>query len=130
MILKQTAEYALRAMIVLAQQEGEQSLSTAELAARTNIPASYLSKVMRRLVLASLVLSRRGHGGGFRLARPAAEVTFLEIMHAVDYGAEPNRCAFGVGACNPAAPCPLHDQYTELTESFENWARRTTLDSS
>jgi Rrf2 family protein len=130
MILKQTAEYALRAMIVLAQQEGEQCISAAELSARTNIPASYLSKVMRRLVLASLVRSRRGHGGGFRLARPAAEVSFLEVMQAVDYGAEPNRCAFGVGACNPDSPCPLHDQYTELTETFETWARQTRLSDS
>ncbi len=130
MILKQTAEYALRAMIVLAQQEPGRCISAAELSARTNIPASYLSKIMRRLVLASLVRSRRGHGGGFRLARAAADVSFLEVMQAVDYGAEPNRCAFGVGACNPEQPCPLHDQYTELTASFESWARRTTLDES
>lgn len=127
MIFNQTAEYALRAMAVLASLDPAESLRAADLAERTGIPLAYLSKIMRRLVLAKLVHGRKGHGGGFRLRQPPAQVTFMAVLEAIEHAPRPDRCAFGWGTCDSNAPCVLHSAWSELSGTFVRWAERTTL---
>lgn len=130
MLLNQTAEYALRAMAVLATRWPDGRVTSAELADEANIPAHYISKVMRRLVLARLVDAQRGHHGGFRLARAPSAIAFIDVLDAVDFQHEEKHCAFGMGRCNPASPCALHPAYSVLNECFLSWARHTTLVSA
>lgn len=127
MLLTQTAEYALRAMAALATLEPGASLRAPDLAENTGIPAHYVSKVMRKLVLAKLVRAQKGHGGGFQLARAASQIRFADILAAADYSLAPNQCAFGWGQCDLQHPCPLHPAWTRLNESFQHWSRETTL---
>ncbi len=122
MVLTQTAEYAFRAMACLAGLEAGESLRAGEISARTGVPVHYLSKVMRRLVTARLVSSQRGHHGGFSLARPAAAIMFRDVLRAVGCDDDAPRCAFGWSRCNAAAPCPMHDAWSELRAQFEAWA--------
>lgn len=130
LLLNQTAEYALRAMAVLANCWPEGRLTSSELAAEGNVPGHYVSKVMRRLVLAGLVDAQRGHRGGFRLSRAPSEISFMEVLEAVDFQTEEKRCAFGLGKCTPASPCTLHPAYSVLSDYFIGWARSTTLMSA
>jgi Rrf2 family protein len=127
MLLSQTAEYAFRAMAALGGLAAGASISAAELAERTGIPPHYVSKVMRRLVLAGLVQAQKGHGGGFALARAPGAIRFQEVLAAVDAEPTPNRCAFGWGTCDQRHPCPLHPAWSRLMEQFRDWARVTTL---
>lgn len=129
MLLNQTAEYACRLMAYLSTIEGKERARSGDLSKNTGVPHAYVSKVMRRLVVARLVDSRRGRGGGFSLARPADEIRFIEILEAMDYNAHERACAFGFTKCNPERPCPLHPAWSDLTCSFEDWATRTTLAS-
>jgi Rrf2 family transcriptional regulator, iron-sulfur cluster assembly transcription factor len=129
MYFSQTAEYALRAMIYLAALGEGESISGRDLSAHTDIPPHYLSKIMRRLVVEGLVDSQRGHNGGFQLARPAAEIRFLDVLLAADYVPSGNRCAFGWGKCDAAYPCPLHEAWGNMSEQFARWARDNTLAS-
>lgn len=128
MWLPQTAEYALRAMAALAVEPPGTALRAVELAERTAVPAAYLAKILRRLVVAGLISGRRGRGGGFTLSRPPHEVRVAEILEAVDLSTEPDHCAFGWPACNDAAPCPLHPLWGELRGHLTTWAERTRLD--
>lgn len=130
MLLNQTAQYALRAMAVLTARWPDGRVTSAELADEGNIPSHYVSKVMRRLVLAGLVDAQRGHHGGFVLARAPGTITFLAVLEAVDFQAESDECAFGLGRCNPRAPCALHTSYSALSTCFLEWARSTTLTSA
>lgn len=130
MLLNQTAEYALRAMAVLASRWPDGRVTSAELAEGANIPGHYISKVMRRLVLAHLVDAQRGHGGGFRLSRAPGRISFMQVLDAVDFQAEEQRCAFGFGRCNPNNPCSLHPAYSALNECFGAWARATTMEAA
>lgn len=82
-MLSKTAEYALRAMTCLAEQPS-QLLTTQWIAETSRVPSDYLAKVLNSLADADLVLSQRGRHGGFSLARPAEELTVLEIVNAVD----------------------------------------------
>jgi Rrf2 family iron-sulfur cluster assembly transcriptional regulator len=126
-LLSQTAEYALRAMASLAFEADEGPVRARDLAQRTGIPMHYLSKVLRRLVLAGLLESQKGQGGGFSLARPPEEIRFEDILVAVDAYTAQGRCAFGWGACSEAEPCPLHSSWSRLSDAVHYWAATTTL---
>src|SRR5689334_13347948 len=79
-LISQTAEYALRALALIAALPEGRSLTAIELSEHASVPVHYLSKVLRRLVAAGLLSSQKGHGGGFCLARPAEQVRFLDVL--------------------------------------------------
>lgn len=104
-------------------------MRASDLAATTHVPPAYVSKVMRKLVVAGLVSGTKGHHGGFKLARPAAQIRFIEVIRAVDPMPTTEPCAFGWGACNSASPCLLHPAFTGLRAQVRKWAEETTLGS-
>lgn len=114
-------------MVVLAQLPADRALRAPELAHATGIPVHYLSKVMRRLVLAEMVESQRGHGGGFRLRRSARGRTLASILRAVDALPDGEGCLFGLPRCDDARPCPLHDVWSALRRQVQKWAESTRL---
>lgn len=101
--------------------------ASADLAQAARIPRHYVSKLMRRLVLAELVISRRGHGGGFTLTRDPESIRFIEILEAVNFPGDTDSCVFGWDRCNPDKPCPLHPSWSRLKSAFLDWAMETTL---
>lgn len=125
----QTAEYALRAMSSLALEPGVQAVRATQLSARTAVPLPYLWKIMRRMVDAGLVESSRGHGGGFRLARSAEAISYLDILEVVGYDSKAGSCVFGWGQCRSDEPCPMHHTWSRLNDTFVAWARTSTLAS-
>jgi len=127
MFLTQTAEYALRATMALALLPEGHLLTATQLAERTDVPLPYLSKILRKLVVAELLLAQKGHHGGFRLARAPGAITFAQILDAVGCPIQTTHCAFGAASCNPHAPCPLHVPWSRLTEAANAWANHHTL---
>lgn len=126
MLLNLTAVYGLRAMAVLAALAPGESLNAKALSERTGVPQQYLSKVMRKLVIAKLVRSQRGHGGGFHLLRPAAGIRLADVLRAIDLDLG-GGCAFGFAACDPKNPCSLHPIWSRLQESLDAWTDGCTL---
>jgi Rrf2 family protein len=127
MLLSQTAEYALRAMAWLAMAGESKPVRAADLARATGIPTYYVSKVLRRLVLADLLESQKGQGGGFSLSRAPREISFINILSAVDAFPTQGRCAFGWGQCDATDPCPLHNSWSQLDDRIRDWAAGTSL---
>jgi len=82
-MFSQTTQYAIRAVVMLAY-ETEAPVGNAFLAEKTQIPPSYLSKVLQGLARSGIVESRRGVGGGFKLVRGADEITLLDVVNAVE----------------------------------------------
>lgn len=105
-MFSQTAEYALRAAVVLALFPDE-LVASPELAKTTGVPPNYLSKVLQQLAQADLITGRRGVGGGYKLARPADEITLLQIVRTVEQLERIDACPLG-----PVLPrgglCALH----------------------
>ena len=124
-MISPTAEYALRAVVAIAQRGGT-AVVTPTVAAITKVPPGYLPKVLQTLRKAGLVESKRGLGGGFTLARPAADVTVLEVVNAVDPVKRINRCPVGIDS-HRANLCPLHKRLDLAMEYVERSFAETTI---
>ena len=103
------ADYASRALLSLTLHEEDAPQSARDIADRTGLPQPYLEQILLALKGAGLVLSKRGVGGGYRLARPSGQIYLSEIVSAVeapivadDIG-EPHKD----GACNHEGQCVL-----------------------
>lgn len=81
-MLTQKARYALHAMLFLAAREG--SATMAEIAEAKAIPRKFLEQILSDLRLRGLVVGKRGPGGGYLLGRPAAQITFAQILRCID----------------------------------------------
>ncbi|MEY9324622.1 RrF2 family transcriptional regulator [Sinorhizobium fredii] len=78
-------EYALHCLLYLVDaQELQQPASARDLAELQKIPAEFVAKLFTKLQKAGIVGAREGIGGGFALARPATEITVLDVVEAVD----------------------------------------------
>jgi Rrf2 family protein len=120
-----TVEYALRAAVCLASHEG-QPRTTAQIAQVTQMPASYLSKVLQLLVRSGTVRSQRGVGGGFSLTKPGSELTVLDIVEAVEPLQRIRSCPLGIQE-HGVMLCPLHRKLDEALESIEECFSATRL---
>jgi Rrf2 family protein len=93
-MLSQKAKYALRALLVLAEHaDAPEPLPISEIANRERISRKFLEAILVDLRDSGLLDSRRGRHGGYRLARPAASITFAEVVRAIDGPLAPIRCA-------------------------------------
>jgi len=88
MRLNEGVEWAAHCLVLLAALPEEMALSAARLAEYHDVPAPYLAKSLQALAGAGLIDSRVGRHGGYRLTRPASEITLLDVVRAVD-GEEP-----------------------------------------
>ncbi len=84
MMRSKAALYAALSVIEIARREPGQGVRAREIAELFDLPPAYAAKVMTQLTRAGILASDRGPRGGYRLARDAAEVTFLEVVEAVD----------------------------------------------
>jgi Rrf2 family protein len=99
-------EYALRAMIHLADVP-EGVANGNQIAAAEHIPKYFLEKVIRDLMRAGLVRSRRGPGGGYQLGRPAEAISFKDIIEAVEGPINLNVCLEGTSTCSLQPRCRM-----------------------
>src|SRR5690349_4806970 len=95
-MFSQTVEYALRAMVFLA--EADASSTTHQIAETTKVPQAYLAKILQGLTRAGLVKSQRGVGGGVSLARPSSEINLLEVVNSVDPICRIEVCPLGIAS--------------------------------
>ena len=116
-MISQTAEYALRAVVYLADQ-GESPRTTTQIATTTLVPAGYLAKVMQNLVRAGLVKSQRGLNGGFTLAHEPQVLSVLAVINAVDAIQRFPECPLGIPS-HGRQLCPLHQRLDQAAAMVE-----------
>lgn len=123
-MLSKTAEYALRATVWMAQNEG-QSGSADRIAEATQVPRRYLHKVVQDLVKAGIARSQPGPRGGYSLAKDANEISILDVVNAVSPVERIKQCPLGLPSHTEL--CPLHRELDRVYESTENALKRVTL---
>ncbi|MGW0930590.1 RrF2 family transcriptional regulator [Streptomyces sp. NPDC002644] len=135
MKLPVSTEWLLHCATSLAQLDAGATASAAQLAQYYDLPAPYLAKQLQSLVKAGVLAATTGPRGGFRLARPASEITLLQIVEAVDGTSSPYECREirmrGKGAL-PAEecqnPCVLAAKMAEAHEAWRGTLAATTLE--
>ena len=121
----QTVEYALRAIVHLAQQAPRAS-TTEEVADATHVPRAYLAKILSGLRKAGLVKSQRGLGGGITLSKMPENLTLLEVVNAVEPIQRIKTCPLGISS-HGSTLCPLHARMDMAMAMVENAFGNTTV---
>lgn len=126
-MISATAEYALRAALVLAQQHGVRPMRADEIADATGAPRNYLAKVLNALAKAGIASSARGPMGGFQLALPPAEITISDIIERFDEPRTNAFCLLGNAPCDVRTPCAAHPKWTAILAARREPLLQTTL---
>lgn len=127
MLYSKPCEYAIRALAFLAHTTHRGSVGGQRIARAENIPTPVLGKILQELARKGLLESRRGPGGGFRLARRPELITLRDVVAAVDGLDHFTECAVGLERCADDAPCPLHDTWKGLRSQIMTYLETTTL---
>jgi Rrf2 family nitric oxide-sensitive transcriptional repressor len=123
-MISQTAEYALRAIVFLAEQS-DAPQTTQQIAEVTRVPVGYLAKVMQTLGRAGIVRARRGLHGGFTLAVPPEVLSVLDVVQAVDPVQRIEHCPLGIP--DHKSLCPLHARLDDTAAMVEKALRASTI---
>lgn len=126
-MLSTTAQYALRAFVYIAAQDGKTPVLAKEIAAHTGVPSQYLSRILNTAVRAGLLDSSRGVGGGFRLTKPRNKIKLLDILSPYDDVLDRSRCPFGQPRCNDNHPCGFHEYWKPISMAYHQMLEETTL---
>lgn len=124
-MFSQTVEYALRAVVFLAN-EAPQARTTDQIATATRVPKAYLSKVLQGLARHNVVHTQRGVGGGITLVKTPGELTILEVVNAVEPIERIHTCPLGLVGHGKHL-CPLHRRMDDALASVEQAFQSTTL---
>lgn len=125
-LISRTAQYALRAMTLLAAHDGRMTVK--QLAQSVGAPQPYLARIIMTLADTGMVDARRGPGGGLRLGREPEKITLYEIVTCFDGNALFTACALGLPGCADSNhKCPVHSDWGEIRERIRLWWMNTTL---
>jgi Rrf2 family protein len=120
-------DYGLRAMIHLAGLPVGRVASLQDLSSTLHLPREFLAKILKGLAARGLVRSARGAHGGYQLARPARDVSFLEVIEAVEGPVQLNVCLDHKDRCDVSASCTMYHVWKSGQERMLEVYRRTSL---
>jgi Rrf2 family protein len=126
-LFSNTTEYAIRGLSELAGRAAPRPLMLDELVEGTTLPRDFLAKIFQKLVRGGILKSSKGRGGGFSLARPAHEITLLDIVQLTEGPMVMDRCVVGMERCNDQMPCAQHDLYKPIRQRLKDYMSTTTL---
>jgi len=130
MQLSTKGRYSIMAMLELAQmqetEDGQKPVSLSEISKKQDISLSYLEQLFAKLRKADLVVSSRGPGGGYKLAKETYDIKLSEITKAVEEPILVTRCG-GSSNCVKGVKCNSHDLWMSLSEHIETFMSDITL---
>lgn len=126
-VLSHSADYALRAVLYLAQREGMGLIPANEMAEALGVPQRYLGKVLNTLAHAGTLASTRGPRGGFRLTKPAEQLTLAEVIAPFDAIGEPLQCLLHHRACSSVEPCAAHEGWQRIANEMRDFFQGMTV---
>src|SRR5438309_7152375 len=120
-------DYALRAMIHLAGLPVGRIAPLQDLATTLHLPREFLAKILKVLTARGLVRSTRGAHGGYTLARPPRDISFLEVIEAVEGPVQLNVCLDHKDRCDVSAGCTMYHVWQVGQDRMLEVYRRTSM---
>jgi Rrf2 family iron-sulfur cluster assembly transcriptional regulator len=127
-ILSQTAVYALKAVLCLAEAEGDAPLRVDDIAGALDVPRNYLSKILHVLAREGVLASTRGPHGGFRLGHAPSDLRLETVIRPFDEITTTSTCLLGRARCSDANPCAAHARWKSVSRSVQAFLNDTTIE--
>jgi Rrf2 family transcriptional regulator, cysteine metabolism repressor len=121
------ARYGTRALLDIALNGDDGLVMLKDIAARQEISKRYLEHMMTLLKKGGLLVSERGVGGGYRLARPPEEIRLDEVFEALEGGLTPVDCVSDVATCERADDCMVRLLWCDVTDAMRSVLEKRTL---
>lgn len=120
MNINQATDYAFRAVLNLAKKPKGKVVDAQTISAQEVIPIRFLLKIMPSLIKSGIINSQRGVGGGYFLAKNPREISFLDVVEAIEGPIYINRCLADPKACskNGAGYCGVHLALREVQKNL------------
>ncbi len=128
MIYSSACGYAIRALTWMALRKPEGYMLLNDICEQAALPRHFLAKIFQDLVRRGLLVSAKGRGGGFALARPADQITLYEVVEAIDGVGALSQCVVGMARCDDRQPCPQHDDWKAIRSQIHDFLQETTLE--
>ncbi|WP_234111516.1 MULTISPECIES: RrF2 family transcriptional regulator [Chryseobacterium] len=127
-MLSKTCEYALRAMIYVAQKSKDGTMvNIKEISEKINSPELFIAKILQGLSKQGFLQSAKGRYGGFYISDKAAEFSLADIVEAIDGDKMFHGCGLGLEFCSETNPCPIHNEYKEARDKIYKIYGKVTL---
>ncbi len=127
---KRATECAMQAMVYISLHASQgRPASALEVARSLNLPHPFLLTALRTLVERGLLKSSRGRSGGFVLSRPARDISLHQLSLAMNDSPVHKGCMLGQPECDPDQPCPMHEFWSHLQETFAREMKSTSIQS-
>ncbi|HPN38144.1 MAG TPA: Rrf2 family transcriptional regulator [Melioribacteraceae bacterium] len=120
-------EYAIRAMLFLANQPNDKLIPTKDIAEFGDIPKPFLQKILNKLTKSNLINSIRGINGGVRLSKDANDICLLEIIEAIEGKIFFNQCFFEPDFCHRTNWCAVHTVWSEAQNMVRSHLKSKSL---
>ncbi|MCR4336299.1 MAG: Rrf2 family transcriptional regulator [Candidatus Omnitrophica bacterium] len=128
-MLTKTSKQIINALVELAKLKEGEWLGVGVIAHRIKAPQNYLGKMLQSFAAKGLVLSQKGLGGGFQLAREPEKITLFDVVEPVENVSVWSNCALGMKKCSDTHPCPVHHEWKIVKENYLNFLKNTTVAS-
>lgn len=127
-MVSKTCEYAIRAMLFIAQhsRRGEKT-GVKQIASAIDSPEPFIAKILQDLRKKGLVLSGKGPAGGYYLDEAGMKYSLADIVRAVDGDKLFKGCGLGLSACSEKKPCPIHDEFAIVRRRIKSMLEASTL---
>jgi len=127
-MLGKTTEYAIRALVYIYLQnvEGKRP-GFKEISAEIDSPEQFTAKVLRALTHEGIISSMKGRRGGFFFDQPELPLPLYDIVRLLEGKKLFTKCGFGLKFCDSENPCPLHDEYSKVRETFYKMVSEKTV---
>ncbi|WP_313636468.1 Rrf2 family transcriptional regulator [Empedobacter sp.] len=127
-MLSKTCEYAVRAVIYIAQQTKDGNrVGIKDVAKGIDSPEYFIAKILQEMVRKNLLQSTKGPNGGFHLDEKYMKNSLAVIVRHFDGDKIFSGCALGLKRCSEKNPCPLHQQFKEIRNTLKHLLDTTTI---
>lgn len=125
-MVSKTTLHAVKALAVLARLAPGDHAGAGQVAQEIDAPPNYLGKLLQTLAREGLVQSQKGLGGGFRLAKPADQITLLDVAEPLEQVSRWTGCFMGRAKCGDE-PCAVHERWAHVRDAYFALLTETTI---
>jgi len=127
-MFSKTCEYAIRAMIFIAQKSKKgYKVGIKEIAAGIDSPVHFIAKILQDLSKKGFLQSLKGPNGGFYVDNEAMEYSLADIVKAIDGDKIFLGCGLGLKECSPSQPCPIHHEFSKVRAATFTMLKKAKL---